>query len=116
MKNNIKDPRSTGRKRARRTLFNTKRLYACQICGITSRLRPPEAPNNFEEFWPLESGLSEATLLKTTTKSALQANHINKNVLDNDPANLEWLCPPCHKKKDLTTSVGESVIENEFGY
>jgi hypothetical protein len=48
--------------------------------------------------------------------ATLQANHINKNIMDNDPANLEWLCPSCHREKDNRTAKGVSVIENEFGY
>jgi hypothetical protein len=106
-----KDIRSTGRKRARAVLFKTKRLYACAICNVTTSLRPPEAPIDFEEFWP-----TSFETLVPDIPHALHANHINKNLLDVDPANLEWLCPKCHKKKDLQTSVGESTIDNEFGY
>lgn len=47
---------------------------------------------------------------------ALQANHINKNIYDNDPSNLEWLCASCHKERDQQTEKGVSVIDNEFGY
>jgi rubredoxin len=106
-----KDIRSTGRKRARAKLFKIKRLYVCAVCGVSTNLRPPEAPNDFEDFWPneLETGLP-------AIPHALHANHINKNLLDVDPVNLEWLCPKCHKNKDLQSGVGESVLDNEFGY
>lgn len=48
--------------------------------------------------------------------ATLQANHINKNIMDNDPVNLEWLCASCHKEIDQTTAKGVSVKEDEFGY
>ena len=105
-----KDIRSTGRKRGRATLFIVRRKYACRLCGITSTKKPPDAPQVFEKLWPiLEPGI-------LSTESALQCNHINKNILDCDPSNLEWLCPPCHKLEDSRTDKGISVIENEFGY
>jgi len=46
----------------------------------------------------------------------LQVNHINKDVLDNDPVNLEWLCAGCHKNKDKQTEKGESIVGDEYGY
>lgn len=46
----------------------------------------------------------------------LEVNHINKNILDCDPVNLERLCKSCHKNKDMQTGVGESLIDDEFGY
>lgn len=47
----------------------------------------------------------------------LQVNHINKNVLDNDPVNLEWMCPSCHKYKDSATEKGVSIKgDDEHGY
>lgn len=46
----------------------------------------------------------------------LQANHINKNIMDNDPYNLQYLCPSCHKEKDQQTEKGISLVDNEFGY
>jgi hypothetical protein len=102
-----KDIRSTGRKRLRAVLFRTRRPYCCSNCGISTTLRPPDAPKNFEEFWPTENRLLDI---------ALDANHINKNLLDIDPSNAEWLCKKCHKQKDLQTNKGVSTIENEFGY
>lgn len=47
---------------------------------------------------------------------ALQVQHANKNVMDNDPANLEWLCASCHKVEDSQTGVGESLKGDEHGY
>lgn len=105
-----KDIRSTGRKRLRAVLFRTMRRYACRRCGITCSIRPPDAPRNFEEFWPIdEPGIKQTT-------SSLQANHVNKNLLDIDPSNGEWLCASCHKLEDSQTEKGVSVISNEFGY
>lgn len=46
----------------------------------------------------------------------LQANHKNKILSDIDPANLEWLCPSCHKVKDTMTEVGVSIKGDEWGY
>lgn len=92
-----KDPRSTGRKRGRAVLERTGRPYWCRRCG-----RSPTEKN-------APGGLHPAM-------SPLQVQHKNKNVLDNDPANLEWLCASCHKIEDSKTAKGVSTIENEFGY
>jgi hypothetical protein len=46
----------------------------------------------------------------------LECNHINKNILDNDPVNLEWLCPRDHKLTDMQTEKGQSTIDDEHGY
>jgi hypothetical protein len=46
----------------------------------------------------------------------LDANHRNKNVLDNDPVNVEWLCRSCHKNYDSQTGKGVSVRGDEHGY
>lgn len=105
-----KDIRSTGRKRGRAALFRVRRIYACRVCGITSSSKPPDAPKNFDEFWPIYDNSVH------TTPSALQCNHINKNLLDVDPVNLEWLCAKHHKLEDSVTEKGISVIANEFGY
>lgn len=104
------DPRSTGRKRGRLVLFREGQEYVCAgteevTCGKTSKRLPPDAPIIIA--WPESNRVLE---------SSLQVNHINKNVLDNDPANLEWLCASCHKLKDSQSSKGVSIIEDEFGY
>lgn len=39
---------------------------------------------------------------------------MNKQLLDNDPANLEWLCSSCHIRKDRKTEIGETTVENQF--
>ena len=103
------DERSTGRKRGRLKLFRSGRAYRCTDCWTKGILTapptlPPDCPKSFTNF------------VAGTLKHTLQCNHINKNVLDNDPANLEWLCATCHKLKDQTTSKGVSVIDDEFGY
>jgi hypothetical protein len=105
------DPRSTQRKRARKVLFKTGRPYICaEIVKDTGSCGqspidglPPDAPKHLE-------------LGPQTLNSGLQANHINKNIMDNDPANLEWLCAKCHKNKDKKTSKGVSIIDDEMGY
>jgi hypothetical protein len=104
-----KDARSTGRKRGRQSLFRSGRAYRCADCwkkGVLTapRTLPPDCPKSFTNFAP---GILNHTL---------QCNHINKNVLDNDTVNLEWLCATCHKLKDQQTSKGVSTIDDEFGY
>lgn len=102
-----KDIRSTQRKRARKVLERTGRPYICgyrsdgtvadYACG-----RSPSVPDAPGGCYP---GIR-----------TLQANHINKNLMDIDPVNLEWLCPSCHKEIDSTTEKGVSTIDDEFGY
>jgi hypothetical protein len=99
------DPRSTQRKRARKILFRSGQPYICKGCQSSPVELPTDAPNHLELASP-----------ERRTVSGLQANHINKDILDNDLANLEWLCPSCHKLKDKQTSKGVSLKEDEFGY
>lgn len=111
----VKDARSTGRKRGRRTLEKQERPYWCrstleggfktetirgQVAGCGRSPTDPNAPGG---HYP---GMSQ-----------LQVNHINKNILDNDPANLEWVCPACHKLIDSQTEKGVSTkAGDEWGY
>jgi hypothetical protein len=53
---------------------------------------------------PVEVEISSTLTIKTKTG------------LDNDPANLEFLCRPCHYKKDRATDKGVSAVKDEFGY
>lgn len=107
MRGTPKDPRSTQRKRARDVLNRTGRKYFCgsRSDGSTSPDGCGRSPT-----------LGDAPGGTYPGMATLQANHINKNIMDNDPANLEWLCPSCHREKDNRTAKGVSVIENEFGY
>jgi hypothetical protein len=95
----IKDARSTGRKRARATLIKLvesgERVYQCESCGYVPSISYTESRRGGD---------------------ILDANHKNKNWLDNDPANLEFLCRPCHYKKDRATDKGVSAVKDEFGY
>ena len=97
------DPRSTGRKRARKKLFHIRRPFKCVDCGRSPIELPVDCPKDIEIPGP-------------RVNIKLEANHINKNILDNDPANLEWLCSSCHKRKDQQTGKGESTVDDEFGY
>lgn len=94
----IKDPRSTGRKRARAILIKLveagERDYCCGECGL----------------------IPEKSYKENSRSGGLDANHKNKNWMDNDPENLEWLCRKCHYEKDRATARGVSAIEDEFGY
>ena len=89
-----KDPRSTGRKRGRQVLFKSGDRYTCKHCGASPKTLPPDAPRSFENF---VFGILDYSL---------QVNHINKNILDNDKVNLQWLCAPCHKNADKVTVKG----------
>ncbi len=100
------DPRSTGRKRGRKTLYRVKRPHYCTNCKRGPVELPPDAPKDLE--------LAEES--KRYKGLALECNHINKNILDNDPVNVQWLCKSCHKRADLVTEKGVSTVENEFGY
>lgn len=100
-----KDPRSTQRKRARKVLFRIRRPFYCVVCGKSPKNGlPKDAPRDLE-LGPIDPNMRE-----------LQANHINKNIMDNDPVNLEWLCPLHHKQKDMQTEKGVSLIKDEMGY
>ena len=106
MKGIPKDPRSTQRKRARQVLFKLGIDYICKDCGRSPKYLPRDAPQTLR---------LAREYLRTVT--GLQVNHINKDIMDNDPSNLEWLCPSCHKIKDSQTEKGVSVLEdNSFGY
>jgi hypothetical protein len=106
----IKDWRSTGRRKARRELFNNYVEFKCVGCGRTSKEPPKDAPKHFDEIWP------EAN---RTLDYSLQANHKTKNYRDNDVSLLEWLCQPCHKERDSSTGKGEStvnMVEHVLGF
>lgn len=97
----VLDPRSTGRKRARKVLFETERPFKCERCGS------------------VPDGVSDAGEIIDVTKldrsNNLDANHKNKDWLDNDPANLEWLCRVCHRKSDRDDFDKEKYVD-EHGY
>lgn len=105
-----KDARSTGRKRGRAKLFTTRRPYYCDPHNGRGCGRGPiELPSNAPK-------LELAPIEKRVAGLELECNHINKNILDNDPVNLEWLCKSCHKRADQQTDKGVSVLQDEFGY
>ena len=97
---NIKDWRSTGRRKGRRVLYASRRDYACDTCGRTVINPPKDAPDYFDEIWP--------TANRVLTK--LEVQHKTKDLRDNDEAFLSWLCPSCHKLEDMETAVGESTL------
>ena len=86
-----KDARSTGRRRGRAVLEKTNRPYRCECTNVEHSGH--ESPCNY-------------TPEKQSRSSTLDVNHRNKNILDNDPANLEWLCRSCHKAEDSQTAKG----------
>lgn len=100
MKEEPLDARSTGRKRARKVLFESGRPFICAGCD-----------------WVPEGVSPKGEILdpvKLTRSNNLDANHINKNILDNDPANLEWLCRTCHREKDRATDKGVPPVEDDL--
>lgn len=111
------DPRSTQRKRARKKLFAEMVPYICgsphfrsdsTFCrrSPTRSGLPKDAPKELE-LAPREMQDKDLTL---------QANHISKDIMDNDLINLEWLCPSCHKKEDLKTQTGTITALDDYGY
>lgn len=105
MKGTPRDPRSTMRRRGRNVLFRLRLIYACNDCGKSPPILPSDAPKDLQLAAPY---------LRTVKQ--LQVNHINKDIWDNDPVNLEWLCPSCHKLKDKQTAKGISIKGDEWGY
>ena len=97
------DPRSTQRKRARKVLFRTGRPYVCEKCGKSPLTLPPDAPK----------ALKLAPVGMRTVKQ-IEVNHKNKNIMDNDLANLQYLCSSCHKLTDNKVVKGKAI--DDFGF
>jgi hypothetical protein len=102
----IIDWRSTGRRKARRALFNARVDFCCVDCGRTTKVPPKDAPVFFDEIWPYES--------RVLNGQSLQADHESKDVTDNDVSDLNWRCASCHKKRDIQTGKGVSTIDNDI--
>lgn len=99
------DARSTGRKRGRKTLFNERRPYFCTDCGRGPTELPNDAPKDID-LAPLD---------KQVPGLEIQCDHENKDILDNDPSNLNWRCPSCHAIRDRKTAKGVA-LKDSFGY
>lgn len=99
---NIVDWRSTGRRKARRELYNSYVPFKCADCGKTSKSPPKDAPPWFEEIWPEENRVLDYSL---------QADHESKDLTLNDISQLNWRCAPCHKLRDNQTEKGKSTVE-----
>ena len=100
-KGEIQDIRSTGRRRARRSLFNSRVDFCCVDCKRTSKEPPKDAPKWFEEIWPEENRVLDYSL---------QADHLTKDLYENFEEDLVWRCARCHKESDSQTAKGESTI------
>lgn len=98
-----KDPRSTQRKRARQILFKSGRPYICEHCGKSPKTLPQGSPKNLE-----------LAPVGMRTVKQLEANHKSKNIMDNDLANLQWLCSSCHKLADNKVQKGNDVEKAGF--
>lgn len=104
-KSKIKDWRSTGRRHARKSLFQDRVSFECVDCGKTSKEPPKDAPPWFEEIWPEENRV---------LNYSLQADHETKDYQINDIEHLNWRCNPCHKAHDALTDKGESTVKEEY--
>lgn len=110
----IIDWRSTGRRKARRALFNAYEPFSCvgynkdgvhHLCGKTSKEPPKDAPVWFDEIWPLENRVLDYSL---------QADHLTKDLTENDVAFLGWRCASCHRLSDAQTLKGETTVRTQF--
>lgn len=102
----IIDWRSTGRRKARRTLFKARVEFKCVDCGKTTKVPPKDAPSYFEEIWPEEN--------RILNPQALQADHETKDLTNNAIEDVNWRCSPCHKAADSKTEKGVSQKENDI--
>jgi len=114
----VQDWRSTGRRRARGILFDSRVDYACVgfndptthllvPCERTSMAPPKDAPRWFQDIWPEQN---------RCISSQLQADHLDKDVTHNTIENLVWRCPSCHKIQDQQTEKGMAQEANPHGY
>jgi len=112
----ILDWRSTGRRKARRELYEARVPYRCVgyllpdkvsrfECNKTTIHPPKDAPKFFSEIWPEENRV---------LKSQLQADHESKDFTINIVEKLNWKCPPCHRKDDKQTIPG--VAQSTVNY
>jgi len=68
--------------------------------------RPKEIPPWFDDLWP------EANRELTQ----LQADHVSKDLTQNDADDLCWRCPSCHKLADNATAKGIAQVADPNGY
>jgi hypothetical protein len=103
----ILDWRSTGRRKARRSLYNAYVPYACVgylqddgtrfTCNKTTIQPPKDAPKWFEEIWPEELRVLEVQL---------EADHESKDYTNNELDYVNWKCKSCHRLDDSRTEKG----------
>lgn len=104
----MKDVRSTGRRRARKALFEAYVPFKCvgyknHPCGKTVITPPKDAPSWFDEIWPEENRV---------LTSSLQADHESKDLENNDIQFLNWRCASCHKKQDNSSDKGIATVQH----
>jgi hypothetical protein len=107
----IVDWRSTGRRKARKSLFLAYVQFECIDCGKTNIEPPKDAPKWFEEIWPETN-----RVLRNDKNSAygLQADHLSKDYANNEVENVVWRCPSDHKRADART--GKGVAQKTVKY
>lgn len=87
--------------------------YKCKVCGVRHKSRVYRTSNGgyiecdeFMEKWAIESGRKVITLF-------LQIAHLDHNKSNNDPANLQALCPIHHAKHDKEHKKFQRLIYRE---
>lgn len=112
-KDKIQDWRSSGRRMARRELFNARVPFRCVgykkdgkiiPCGKTTKEPPKDAPSWFDEIWPTDNRVL----------TQLQADHETKDLTINVLDYLNWRCPSCHRLQDMQTEKGVAQSSNNF--
>jgi hypothetical protein len=98
---------STGRRKARRALYNAYVPYKCVgylledgsrfICDKTTIEPPKDAPHHFDEIWPTELRVLEVQL---------EADHESKDFQNNELEYVNWKCKSCHRMDDKKTAKG----------
>jgi len=107
MPKHMKDVRSTGRRRLRKALFQERRPFWCEHCLQGPKELPKDFPRSLIDDFEFASP-------QNRTVSRLEANHIDKDLENNDASNGQWLCPSCHKILDSTTEKGQRTNANPY--
>ena len=108
------DVRSTGRRRARKELYEARVPFMCAgtkldgivtPCGKTVIIPPKDAPEWFDEIWPVGNRVLH---------NSLQADHESKDLEANDIQFLNWRCSSCHKLQDNETEKGTATVDTDL--
>jgi len=113
--NKILDWRSTGRRKARRALYNAYIPYKCVgyllpdgsrfNCGKTTIEPPKDAPHHFDEIWPEKNRVLTVQL---------EADHETKDFKNNELDYVNWKCKSCHRFDDNRTEKGVPQVSTNL--